>query len=221
MVDQKDHFHIKLNQPTGVVVVPSDPPSSLYYIKFNLILIFYILDGRYWSKRSCPKWWDPTIEFRNLKFGYSKDMLIKLILAYRASHSITSPIRDRSPYSSPAYTPLLSPPSGFSDVSNSPQRITPDSTHASVSDSILFQTADSDSYNLGQEVEIYADSLDGSASKCSSEQPEHYFPARKSIFQPQTIISVNRDDEYATALSELSDKDTLLTDTTIHAFMVC
>ena len=155
-------------------------------------------------------------------------MLIKPILAYRASHFITSPIRDRSPYSSPAHTlesspssPLLSSQSGFSDVSNSPQRITPDSTHATVSDSILFQTADSDSYNLGQEVEIYADSLDGSDSKCSSEQPEHYFPARKIIFQPQTIISVNRDDDLATALSELSDKNTLLTDTTIHAFMVC
>ena len=28
MVDQKDHFHMKLNPPTGVVVVPSDPPRT-------------------------------------------------------------------------------------------------------------------------------------------------------------------------------------------------
>ena len=99
----------------------------------------------------------------------------------------------------------MSPPSGFSDVGNSPPRITPDSTHSTVSDLSLIQ-ADSDSYSLGQEVEIYSDSLDGTDSKCSSEQHETYFPGRKSIFESQTIISVNRDDDLATALSELSGK---------------
>ena len=161
-----------------------------------------------------------------------------------------SPIRDRSPYSSSPHlfssTPLeknkmIVVPKAISDTSSpilpappefldSPRSITPRSI---ISESGIFQDNFS---NYGQEVEIFSeDSWDSRAAsstpECQSIQP--YFPSRKSLPDSSPSpsrkslpdssprIKVNRDEDVAAALSELSGKDTLLTDVTIHAFMVC
>ena len=50
----------------------------------------------------------------------------------------------------------------------------------------------------------------------SSYEPEPFFPNRSILHN----IAVKLDEEVATALSELSGRDNLLTCVTIHAFMV-
>ena len=75
----------------------------------------------------------------------------------------------------------------------------------------------SESDNIDQEVEIHSDvSLSVADSRESSQELEPFFPNRRIVHN----IAVNREEDIATALSELSGKDTLLTDVTIHAFMV-
>ena len=214
----------------------------------------------YWTKKTCPRWWDRSIDFHNIKSGYRKETLISLLIRYRnfeSSNVISaspSPTRDRSPYSSTtcllttshvdqtclaaSSTPrssspsILPPPFGFSDESKSPppREYTHIIQPSIVSDSGIFQDV-VESNQLGQQVEIYSDhssSPNLSLSMASSMQGvdrdiievidsvEPFFPLPKGVSS-----SISGDLELAAAISELSHNDVLLTDTTIHAFMVC
>ena len=59
-----------------------------------------------------PRWWDRTIDFHNVKAGYSKENLVQLIRSFRnqQQESSSTPTRERSPNTSPARLPMISTP---------------------------------------------------------------------------------------------------------------
>ena len=98
-------------------------------------------------------------------------------------------------------SPILPPPPEFTESSPLPEWVVTESDDLVV-----------------QEIELYTDDhpLNQTDSMETSQQElELFFPRRKS-----NNLAINSDNQLAITLSELSEQDTLLTDVTIHAFMV-
>ena len=133
--------------------------------------------------------------------------------------SILVPSSPNSPPQSNSNTPQITPPASFLDMCQG-ESSPISSVHFSY-DSALQQCAYqdvADSSQLALEVEIE----DDGESSISSVEP--FFPRRSplELITPiQRQIPVISGNETATALSELSDNHVLLTDVTLHVFMVC
>ena len=224
------------------------------FFKSIILILFIFLKSpegfRIFSKKRLPGWWIPNLPFRNLKSGFTKDILIQLLtnfrdyipedtpeVDYRTTENITaSPHRDRSPPIIRIPLATRSPKRAtYQDLSSSQaSAITPPTPFQNLCEAEPSSSSSpSPLLDSFSEPHSYLDARDDSdvgqeveiqddVSDISS-LLEPFFPYSRTASQTTplpTHLSFFADIEKTTTLSELTG-NTYLTDVTIHVFMVC